>query len=124
MALYSDINFIKPKLGPLVFDVNSVFESIYTILGTKKGERVFRPNFGMNLSEYLFEPCDDLTAASIFAELDNTISIDPRVNFNSSTSSVIPIPEERAFLVTITFSVLGFGNIEKSLNLILRQENT
>jgi uncharacterized protein len=35
--------------------------SIYNILSTKKGERVFLPEFGSNLQSLLFEPMDNIT---------------------------------------------------------------
>lgn len=37
-------------------DTNNLEESIHIILGTKLGERVYRPNFGSKLSELVFEP--------------------------------------------------------------------
>lgn len=122
MALYSDVNYIKPSLGPLVYDVEAVFESIFTILGTKRGERVFRPDFGLRLNNYLFEPCDEITAASIFHDLSSILGAEPRINFNVSKSSVVPVPEQNMFVITIVFNVLGFSNTEKSLNLVLKQK--
>lgn len=37
-------------------ETNNLEESIRIILGTKLGERVYRPNFGSRLSELVFEP--------------------------------------------------------------------
>lgn len=123
MALYSDLNYIKPSIGDRVYDIDSVFQSIFSIIGTKKGERVFRPTFGLSLTSYLFEPCDEITARSILYDISNTITQEPRVRFNNSKSSVIPVPEEKLFVITIVFNVLGFSNTEKSLNLVLKQKD-
>lgn len=123
MALYSDLNYIKPSIGGRVYDIDSVFQSIFSIIGTKKGERVFRPNFGMNLNSYLFEPCDEITARSILYDISNTMEQEPRVRFNTSKSSVIPVPTEKLFIITIVFNILGFSNTEKSLNLVLKQRD-
>ena len=123
MSLYSDINYIKPSIGYMLYDVNSVLQAIFSILGTKKGERVFRPTWGANLKSYLFEPCDELTARSIFYDIRNTVSLDQRISFNSSKSSVTPIPEKKMFVITVVYTVLGFSDTEKSLVLTLKQED-
>jgi phage baseplate assembly protein W len=123
MTLYSDLNYIKPSIGDRVYDIDSVFQSIFSIIGTKKGERVFRPTFGMNLTSYLFEPCDEITARSILYDISNTMEQEPRVSFNTSKSSVIPVPTEKLFIITIVFNILGFSNTEKSLNLVLKQKD-
>jgi phage baseplate assembly protein W len=123
MTLYSDLNYIKPSIGDRVYDIDSVFQSIFSIIGTKKGERVFRPAFGMNLTSYLFEPCDEITARSILYDISNTMEQEPRVSFNTSKSSVIPVPSEKLFIITIVFNILGFSNTEKSLNLVLKQKD-
>jgi len=41
----------------------SIKESIFIILGTAKGERVMRPNFGSGLNELIFAPNDTATAS-------------------------------------------------------------
>ena len=123
MALYSDLNYIKPSIGDRVYDIDSVFQSIFSIIGTKKGERVFRPNFGLSLNNYLFEPCDELTARSILYDITNVMAQEPRVKFNVNKSSVVPVPQDKLFVITIVFNILGFSNTEKSLNLVLKQKD-
>jgi phage baseplate assembly protein W len=123
VAFYSDLNYIKPSVGASVEDVDSVFQAIFTLLGTKRGERLFRPTYGASLQNYLFEPCDEFTAKSILFEIQTTLKEEPRIKFNVSKSSVIPVPEQQLFLITIVFTVLGFNNLEKSLNLTLKQKN-
>ena len=124
MALYSDLNYIKPSLNTdyLIYDIDSIFQSIFAIIGTKKGERVFRPNFGFNLNRYLFEPCDNITARSILYDLTNVMTLEPRIKFNTARSSVTPVPEQKLFILSLYFSILGFNNYEKSLNLVLSQK--
>lgn len=122
MALYSDLNYIKPSLGDRVYDIDSIFQSIFTIIGTKKPERVFRPNFGMAMSSYLFEPCDEYTARSILYDLSNVMQWEPRIKFNSAKTTVIPVPEQNLFLITMWFTILGFSDTERSLNLVLKQK--
>lgn len=120
MAIYSDLNYIKPSLGDRVFDVNAVYQSVFSILGTKVGERVFRPTYGMSLKTYLFEPCDEITARSILYEVTNIMDLEPRVSLNLSKSTVKPVPNDKMFVITLVFSVLGFTATEKTLNLVLK----
>lgn len=122
MSLYSDLNYIKPSIGDRLYDVDSVFQSVFSIIGTKKGDRVFRPNYGLNLTSYLFEPCDEYTARSILYSIESVMNLEPRVKFNSSKSSVTPVPTQSLFLITLYFTVLGFSDTEKSLSLVLKQK--
>jgi hypothetical protein len=43
------------------------------LLLTNKGERLYLPNFGANLRQYLFEPNDDTVANSIKNEINQAI---------------------------------------------------
>ena len=122
MVLYSDLNYIKPSIGDTVYDIHSVFQAIFTLLGTRRGERVFRPNYGATLTNYLFEPCDELTARSILYEISSTMALEPRVQFNLAKSSVIPVPDKQMFVMTLVFTILGFSDTEKTLTLTLKQK--
>ena len=120
MALYSDLNYIKPSLGDRVYDIEAIFQSIFSIIGTKRGERVFRPTFGLSMTSYLFEPCDEYTARSILYDLSRVMEWEPRVKFNSAKTTVTPVPDKMLFLITVWFTILGFSETEKSLNLVLK----
>ena len=122
MALYSDLNYIKPSLGDRVYDIEAIFQSIFSIIGTKRGERVFRPTFGLNLVGYLFEPCDSYTAESILYDITNVMRLEPRIQLNTSKSTVEAVPLRHLFIITLYFTVLGFSQTEKSLNLVLKQK--
>ena len=122
MALYSDLNYIKPSKGDRLYDIDAVFQSVFSIIGTKKGSRLFRPTFGFNMKGYLFEPCDEYTARSILYDLNSVMKWEPRIHFNTAKTTVIPIPEKMRFLITIYFNVLGFSNTEKTLSLVLKQK--
>lgn len=123
MSLYSDLNYIKPTLGGTVYDIDSIFQSIFSALGTKIGQRVFRPTWGSSLNRYLFEPCDELTARNILYDIKRTMDLEPRVQFNIAKSSVVPVPEKNMFILNIHYNILGFDDYEKSLVLTLKQKN-
>lgn len=118
---FSDLNYIKPAVGPVIEDVADIYQAIYTLFATKKGTRIFRPTYGANLSKYLFEPCDELTARSMMYDIMDAIKEEPRVVLNARESFVTPDPQNRQFLITLKFDIPGFSNYEKTINLTFKQ---
>lgn len=121
MAFYQDLNYLKQSKGPLLKDLNELFQTVYTILGTKKGSRLFRPTWGGYLGRYLFEPCDEMTARSMLYDITNSLEGDIRLNFNASKSSVVPDPTNRQFLLSLKFDVPGFSDYETTMTLTFKQ---
>lgn len=123
MAFFSDLNYLKPTSGALLEDISDVYQAIYTLFGTKKGSRLFRPTYGANLSRYLFEPCDEISARSMMYDIMTAIKEEPRVTLNSSASYVTPDPVNRQFLITLKFTVNGFSDYEQTLTLTFKQRD-
>lgn len=48
---------------------NALISDLKFLLKTKKGQRYYMPDFGTNLTKYIFEPQDDLTEREITEEL-------------------------------------------------------
>ena len=58
----------------------NIEESIRIILGTKLGERVYRPNFGSRLSELVFEPMNVQTLLLIRLYVQEALEMwEPRI---------------------------------------------
>ncbi|MCL6590414.1 MAG: GPW/gp25 family protein [Firmicutes bacterium] len=71
----------------------SIKESIRIILGTSKGERVMRPDFGSNLNEMVFAPDDTATATQIKVYVqDALLKWEPRIDVQDV--KVTPNPEK------------------------------
>ena len=119
MALYSDVNYLNKDAGATIEDVQAVYQAVYTLLNTKKGQRVFRPEYGSTLNNYLFEPCDDITAFKILHDIVMTMGQEPRVILNTAKTTVTPVPADKLFYINLVFIILGFGEAEKSLKLTL-----
>ena len=59
----------------------SVRESIWIVLGTSKGERVMRPNFGCGIYDLIFEVNSASTAGRVAQEVkDALLYFEPRVD--------------------------------------------
>ncbi|RAV09238.1 GPW/gp25 family protein [Paenibacillus contaminans] len=58
-----------------------IAEAIRIILGTSKGERVMRPDFGCGVNEFVFGQMDDTTLRLLEASITEAIRIwEPRVH--------------------------------------------
>lgn len=65
-------------------------ESIIIILGTKLGERLYRPNFGSRLSELVFEPMNTKTLLTIRLYVEEALlTWEPRIIINN----ILTIPD-------------------------------
>ena len=63
---------------------DSIKESIMIILGTSKGERVMRPDFGCNINELVFAPNDTSTATLlVFYIKEALMKWEPRIEVNA-----------------------------------------
>lgn len=82
-----DLGFKKnPNTNDLArkFDAAAVKQSIRNIILTRKGEKPFDPNFGSNVSNFLFEQFDSVTRLALVAAVENSIqNYEPRVELLS-----------------------------------------
>tara|TARA_B100002019_G_C21124594_1_gene525132 strand:- start:335 stop:742 length:408 start_codon:yes stop_codon:yes gene_type:complete len=85
---------------------------------TNKGERVFRPNFGADLRNLLFENIIDVTTEDLKASIQNDISLFfptvavKEIEFNNQ-------PDNNTINFSLTYQIENFG-IEDSVNIILQ----
>jgi phage baseplate assembly protein W len=67
-------------------ELELIRDSIVTILLTKKGQRLFAPDFGSNLWRIIFEPNDDVTRSLAREYIISAIQTwEPRVNLRAVT---------------------------------------
>ncbi len=58
-----------------------VRQSVRLILGTRRGERVMRPDFGAGLEDFLFEPISTTTAALLGHRVETAlVQWEPRID--------------------------------------------
>ena len=120
---YSDLSFTLAKndAGDIktADNVNAIRQSLYNILYTKPGSRVMRPDYGLNLERYLFEPFDTFTADTIAEHILNSVEqYEPRIflqNVNVTLDHT-----EGAFVVDITYTVRNTATVD-TLSIILKR---
>ncbi len=80
-------------------DTTNLEESIRIILGTRLGERVYRPNFGSRLSELVFEPMNTQTLLLVRMYIQESLELwEPRIDL----VDIMTEPNPRTGLVNVT----------------------
>ena len=113
------------KVNPLNDDLiaiknqTAIARSLRNLVLTAPGERFFNNNLGSRVNQLLFENMDDLTAASIKSEIENTIkNYEPRVKLLKTR--VFPNPDSNEFDVTITYQIIGIEAQAQQLSFALQ----
>lgn len=114
--VYTDLNSFTPTVTALLVDVQSVYQSLYNILNTKKGERLFEPDFGIALEDELFELDDDITQLAIMQEVITAISrFEQRVLIDTANSTITVNRTKNTYDLVLLFSILGVNGQTFSL---------
>ena len=107
-----DLNF---NIHPVRKDINmhkneyAIINSVKNLILTNFYERVFQPQLGSNIRRLLFENVDNLIAARIEKEIEETIlNFEPRVQISNITA--IPDADNNAYGITLEFFVINNAN--------------
>ena len=113
------------QVNPLTDDLiaiknqTAIARSLRNLVLTSPGERFFNNNLGSRVNQLLFENMDDLTAASIKSEIENTIkNYEPRVKL--LTTEVVANPDSNEFDVIITYEIVGIDAQAQQLSFALQ----
>ena len=113
------------QVNPLTDDLiaiknqTAISRSIRNLVLTAPGERFFNNDLGSRVNELLFENVDDLTAASVKSEIENTIkNFEPRVKL--LTTRVSANPDSNEFDVIITYEIIGIDAQAQQLSFALQ----
>lgn len=88
----------------------SVRQSIWIILGTAKGERMMRPDFGCGIHELVFSTNTASTAGRVAAEVrDALLRFETRIDVRDVT--VRPGGEGEVLLISIDYEVRATNNV-------------
>ena len=97
----------------------AIARSLRNLVLTSPGERFFNNNLGSRVNQLLFENMDDLTAASVKSEIENTIkNYEPRVKLLKTRVS--PNPDSYEFDVIITYEIVGIEAQAQQLSFALQ----
>lgn len=97
--------------GPLVQNLDSVEQALENILNTNKGERIFNPEFGINLDTYLGELVSEDTSVQIFTTLVRGIpAMDSRIVLQPAKCSVTADASNHKYTIVLVGYVKGIQN--------------
>ena len=100
-------------------DNNAISRSLRNLVLTYPGERFFNPDLGSKVSQSLFDNLDDISAASISDEIEQTIvNYEPRVNLTNVKCT--PNYDNNAFDVTISYTIVGVEALPQQLTFALQ----
>jgi phage baseplate assembly protein W len=89
---------------------DSVSQAIWIILGTAKGERVMRPDFGCGIYDLVFEVNSASTAGRIAQEVREGLPVqEPRIDVRDV--QVEPQESGRMLLIHIEYQVRATNNV-------------
>ena len=113
------------EVNPITDDIigvkndTAIARSIRNLVLTSPGERFFNPKLGSEVSEILFDTVDDISAAVIKDEIEQTIiKFEPRVKLEDV--KVKGDFDNNQFDVTVTYDVIGIDALPQQLNFALQ----
>tara|TARA_R100000479_G_C6251510_1_gene152573 strand:- start:69 stop:506 length:438 start_codon:yes stop_codon:yes gene_type:complete len=100
-------------------DLDAVKQSVKNLILTNFGDRPFHPEIGGNVTSYLFEPANGLTAYAIEEEIKKVLKEhEPRIN--GVTIRVQDNSDANSFIVHLQYNVLAL-NVEVQSSFYLKR---
>ena len=85
---------------------NAIARSVRNIVFTLPGEKFFDEDFGSNISQSLFENIDEISAAEITDEIEQSlVNYEPRINLLNVRA--FPNFDNNQFDVRIVYEIIG-----------------
>ena len=121
---FKDIS-VSFEVNPITDDIigvkndTAIARSIRNLVLTTPGERFFNESLGSEVSQVLFDTLDDISAAVIRDEIEQTIiRFEPRVKL--SDVKVEPDFDNNEFNVTVSYNIIGSDALPQQLNFALQ----
>ena len=107
----------------MVSDDDAVRQSVLMLLSTRPGERVMRPEYGCNLHQLVFSPCDDTTAGiAIYLVRTALQQWEPRIDIRALDAYPDPL-NPTVLIISLQYQVrMTRANEEIQLSLNLAGE--
>ncbi len=101
-----------------------IHQSILIIMGTEPGERVMRPDFGVGLNRFVFEPANTTTMALIKTRVNESlIDWEPRIEV-VEVSVTLDANERNLLLMEVTYRVRAPNTLHNLVYPFYLQEAT
>ena len=117
----NDALFSKATQTDLYADVDegAIVNSLKNLFNTIPGQKILNPEFGVNLTQWLFEPVTEYTAREIGEAIQYGINrFEPRVQLTHV--SVISDPDNNQYIIKLAIQIPSL-NISKTYDSALNQ---
>lgn len=112
----SNFNQVNEKLIPLndikaSFDKQAIYNSLRNLFTTKPGERFLFPKYGLDLTEYLFQPISAVVSDLIGNKIVAAVKLyEPRVELEKCV--VTSDPENNRYLIDVIVFIPLFNTTD------------
>ena len=101
-------------------DEGAIMNSLKNMFNTIPGQKLLDPEFGINLSQWLFHPADEYVAQSIGESIESGVDrFEPRVKIDHI--NIIVNPGQNQYEIELIMTIPGLNIISKSYKAILEQ---
>lgn len=111
MAFFTDVNNSDPQVRPKLVDTEAVGQMVSDFLLTRKGERLFNLNYGLDLDSSLFDLIDPQNALILFSQVTTQLEQNlPIVKVNPLASSIVADPDKNTYEINVSYAISGLEN--------------
>lgn len=117
---FFDMNEDNPQVRPEVINAEAVGQWIRDYTMTRKGERLFNLDYGVELDDYLFDLITDENAVLLFASLTSQLtSYLPMVKVLTNSSVILPDTENNLYAIELAYEIVGFDGNNYSTTVVV-----
>lgn len=121
--VYKDVNenlqldAVQRDIGSY-YDVSAVNNALANLIRFKKGERQLKPDFGLDIDQFLYEPINTATARSIGDRIKSAIKRwEPRVSLINV--NIMPKPNDNQYDIIVKYTIPLLGSDEYEMQYAL-----
>lgn len=101
-------------------DEGAIMNSLRNLFNTTPGQKLLDPEYGLNLSEWLFEPASEQVARSIGETIQQGVTrYEPRVLIDHI--DIVVVPEQNQYEIELIMTIPSLNIISKAYKAILEQ---
>lgn len=110
MAFFFDANLNNPTGQPQVVDTVAIGQWITDFLSTRKGERLFNLDYGVDLEDSLFDIIEPQNALILFSHVTTQLEVNlPIVTVLPLQSSITPDYANNRYVINVAYAIQGIN---------------
>ena len=111
------LQVIKKNDIKVDYDLNAIKNSLNNLFNTRPGQRFLFPNYGLNLSQFIFEPVTEYNGRLIGEKIVRSVQLfETRVTLKQCNVSLMPDENQYDINLILEFPVF---NTRASINTVL-----